>query len=648
MKEMILRLIAVTVALISFVAGADEFTDYVKACKDGLGIDSIPQYSCFDVSFRDPTGGFFVNTNDFVAHRTINDNVDTLFACRWVAPGGVSAASGELLVHNRVNGGTCFFQLHNVNEGTTKDQHVVTTSPPSPTDANAAMFWDPPSKTALTKCTRCHSAGPYIASSPIAAALAQYGVLNNGHDMLGNRYRAVGSLGDTYKFNEIAATHRYPLGGCAASCHLVGGITPDGKQESSILTPNGSGLIVIPSINIAIDELTGAANPNHLPKLEHMPPFDDVSDFHWVNLDTPTNNTPSNGVETENFADQMNPASTSIVPQLFHGYDSSNPNLPSNPNCTAPGYNVPVALEAHAVDVPVNFSFSTYGMLQIPDRLRIFNLKEGLVCVNSDQETGESCHDYSIRYLCSGPSINGTVITWSDWYNVDLPTGDGDHEERFRHQNICGGVAPVAIQAQIATSGGGKPIYVMGPNDRLARFSPYGLTCNASDQVDGKCSNYVVRYDGCVPPPATVYRTLTNVFAVGKQVTAAINYSAKGQAHNNAWDTQLWALEPVPNTEYVRLRNTNHNSNGTNTVYLYVTSDAEQATVATATFSNYSNQMWTVEPISGSTQVRLKNLFSGKYLTIADPKNVPNTPDYLPIYSQGLNTGWSSQRWIIQ
>jgi len=662
MKEKICRLITVTLALISFVAGADditEFTNYVQACKDGLGFDSIPQFSCDDIGFRgsDPSGGPFANSNDLVAHRVVNESVDALFACRWVVHSDVpairgngTAASAEMLVHNRVTGKTCFFQLPNVNTGQNATPHVVTINPPSPTDRLGFLFWDTPTNTAKTQCTRCHSAGPYIASSPIVAALAQFGLINNGHDITGtnpaNHYSAVGSLGDgslAYNFNTIAATNRYPLeNSCASQCHLLGGITPGNTVEPSIGT--FSGQIVIPSINIAIDELTGIANPNKFPTLEHMPPFDDISNFHWVNLDTPTNSTPSTGVETENFADALASGGKSIVPVLFHGYDSNNPSVPSSPNCTAPGYNVPYALEAHIVGVPVNYGFNTSAMTQFPDRLRTFNLNEGLVCINSDQEPGQQCSDYAVRYMCKA---FGPIVTWSDWYNTDSPGNDGDHEERSRHQNICGGINPVAIQAR-QLSGGGKPIDVMGPNDRLARFSPYGLTCNNTDQPDGQCSNYVVRYDGCVPPPATVYRTLTNVFVVGKQVTAAINYSAKGQAHNNAWDTQLWALEPVPNTEYVRLRNTNHNSNGSNTVYLYVTSAAEQATVATATFSNYSNQMWTVEPISGSTQVRLKNLFSGKYLTMADPKNVPNTPDYLPIYSQGLNTGWSSQRWIIQ
>jgi hypothetical protein len=86
---------------------------------------------------------------------------------------------------------------------------------------------------------------------------------------------------------------------------------------------------------------------------------------------------------------------------------------------------------------------------------------------------------------------------------------------------------------------------------------------------------------------------------------------------------------------------------GTN-VYLTVNSTAEQATVNTAAANTSTNEMWTVETVSGSSAFRLKNLFSGRYLTIADPNNFPSTPDYLPIYSQALNTGWTSQLWVIQ
>ena len=94
---------------------------------------------------------------------------------------------------------------------------------------------------------------------------------------------------------------------------------------------------------------------------------------------------------------------------------------------------------------------------------------------------------------------------------------------------------------------------------------------------------------------------------------------------------------PVPNTEYVRLRNT-----GTNT-YLNVSTQAESAVVGTHSLNTgFDSQVFLVEPVKNSSDVRLKNLWSGKYLTVFD------TGNYSPIYSQTLNPAWSSQRWVIQ
>jgi hypothetical protein len=298
-------------------------------------------------------------------------------------------------------------------------------------------------------------------------------------------------------------------------------------------------------------------------------------------------------------------------------------------------------MEAHVVGSTNQFLIAQSSRFAyLADRLSAFNLKDGLVCLNSDQDPGQQCQDYRIRYECTDPNGNKT---WTDWYNMDAPGGDGDHEERSRDANVCtspSGSKATSIEASF-TAVNGWTYSSIGPNDRLAKFSQYGLTCNNAEQPDGQCSNYVVRYSSCGAAPATVTKYLTNVFT-SKQLTAATGSLAKGQPHNGQWNTQQWAIEPVKNTEYVRLRNP-----GTN-VYLTVTSQTEQATVGTAASNNSSNQMWLIESVSGASDVRLKNLFSGKYLTMADPKNVPSTPDYLPVYSQARNTGWTSQRWILQ
>jgi hypothetical protein len=294
-------------------------------------------------------------------------------------------------------------------------------------------------------------------------------------------------------------------------------------------------------------------------------------------------------------------------------------------------------MEAHAIGLDDQFSFSTDQMALLPDRVRTFNLKDGLVCVNADQEFGQSCHDYAIRYLCSFSNIgSGTTPTWSGWYNTDSPSNDGDHEERSRDNNICGGATPIGIQAQVTVNG--STLFIMGPNDRLARFSPFGVTCNNADQPDGQCSNYVVRYHGCNQPITSTPAVITGSFsAIELTANSGANGApAKGQPNNPAWNTQHWTLEPVLNTEYVRIRN-----NGTNT-YLNVTSQAEGATVVTSTLNaNSTGEEWIVEGVSQSTVMRFKNLLSGKYLTLGDTSN------FSPVLSQSLNTSLVRQRWVI-
>jgi Mucin-2 protein WxxW repeating region len=270
--------------------------------------------------------------------------------------------------------------------------------------------------------------------------------------------------------------------------------------------------------------------------------------------------------------------------------------------------------------------------------LSVFNLKQGLVCLNTDQEPGARCQDYTVSYECTG--VNG-IKTWVNSPNRALKS-DGDHEER--PASVCPtGSTATSIKASYVEKSNGWTYGSNGPNDRLASFSQYGLTCNNADQSDGQCHNYVVRYSSCVAAPATTTKILTNVFASGKALTAAANSLVKGQAKNGSWNTQQWAIEPIKNTEYVRLRITDAN------VYLNATSQAESTPIGTAVLNaSWLSEMWLIEPVANSTDVRIKNMWSGKYLTMADPASFPNTPDYLPIFSQTRNTSWTSQRWLIQ
>jgi hypothetical protein len=112
------------------------------------------------------------------------------------------------------------------------------------------------------------------------------------------------------------------------------------------------------------------------------------------------------------------------------------------------------------------------------------------------------------------------------------------------------------------------------------------------------------------------------------------NTAVKGQTSNGT-NAQKWAVEPVANTEYVRLRNLSTNT------YLNLTSQAEAATVVSSTSSTSTSQRWTAELVYGTNQYRLRNLWSGRYLTIA------STGDGAAILSQAKNASWASQRWTL-
>jgi hypothetical protein len=118
------------------------------------------------------------------------------------------------------------------------------------------------------------------------------------------------------------------------------------------------------------------------------------------------------------------------------------------------------------------------------------------------------------------------------------------------------------------------------------------------------------------------------------------NAQVRGQPYNGGWSTQSWVIEPIANTAYVRLKNTGINN------YLNVTTQAERADVVTHSLNTgWDSQVWVMETVPGSNnEVRLKNLWSGRYLTISDDPN----RDYSPVYSQALNTAWSSQWWRLE
>ena len=626
--------IAALLALCS-IANAENLSQYVSACRTQLSIPTTTTWNPTDCYEGDlfAQGG---EISDYIGYRKVTDQVDYAFICRWLKGDKVArqkAISVEATLHNRQNGNTCYFSA--LDSMPPNAESKVSAMVVSPLASNATSYWTTPADVNQNvRCINCHVSGVYIATPRIAPFLAKYGLVNNGHDTLSEvtsdelslpnptsneKYRAVvtppASTSAFAQWN--TQKHSYLSGsGCSEGCHLVGGDSP---QQADIMATRRGPETVLPGFESIMFMINNVGA---------MPPYQWDSHYRWINLDTS-----GDGVEKENFADAMN-ATHLAVPNLA---------LPANfDGSYCPAGSVPKDMEVHAVGVGVENSFSFSGMTNIAEKLRSFNLKDGLVCLNSDQDPNVSCRDFDVGYLC--PSGNWTNTYWNHTVNSN---GGDDHEERsFSNSAIvaaCGGKQPVGIRARyfIATRGGQSPQIFIGPNDRLARMSQYGLTCNNSEQPDGQCSNYVARFQGCAAKPSTENHRLSDVFT-GKFLTATS--STNGAAVKNtasASTRQTWAIEHVTNTEYVRLKNT------TTGTYLNVTSSAESAIVVTSTGSTATSQMWTIEPVVyAPSDFRFKNLSTGKYLTSQDPALAADKAN-LVIYSQGKNPSWTTQRWVI-
>ena len=609
-------------------AQVNEFTTYVGQCKTSLGFadSNIPAtVDCYDgVLFEEHSP-----IRDFVVYKKVTDQVDLTMACRWLGGSKTdrkTAVSLEMMLHNRVNGNTCVFQAKE------PTQFAAPSLAVGPTSAGASNYWKAPSEinSGSTRCVGCHVSGPYISTPLIAPALAKYGLLNNGHDTLSNmtiddlkntnpnvhaKYHFVGAAFATWD-KERNTFLDSPESGCSQGCHLIGtGVA--NTTGSFVIAPAGT-VLANP-----FDYLHSRIEPAGV-----MPPYAWDSHYRWMNLDTA-----GDGSEQENF-DKAIKATSLLVPYIALPVQFDGNFCPTG--------NVPQDMEVHAVGVDVENSFSYSSLNNLAEKFRSFNLKDGLVCLNSDQDPGLTCRDFDVSYLC--PSGNWTNTFWNHTVNSN---GGDDHEERsFSNNQIvaaCGGKQPVGIRARyfLATRGGLSPQIVIGPNDRLARMSQYGITCNNSEQPDGQCSNYVVRYQGCGAKPLTENHRLSDVFT-GKFLTASSSVNGAAAKNTASGSTrQTWAIEHVTNTEYVRLKNT------TTGTYLNVTSSAEQATVVTSTSSTATSQMWIIEPvIFAPSDFRFRNLGTGKYLTSQDPALASDKAN-LAIYSQGKNPSWTSQRWVI-
>jgi hypothetical protein len=610
--------------------------------------------------------------NDYVVHQRVNQNVDAVAACRWgdgIFDRGDNTKfiSLELLIHNRQNGGTCFFAAKDVGTDPVRPISPAIVSPTNFADddrdgiKNADEYWLKPAEINSKQldsngkvdtngdvdttfketlvCTRCHSQGPYIASFRVAPYLANFGLMNDRHDTfanfsLPNHYFVVGAGRHdapdpgTHPFaNWHHLMHRQnDAGNCSAACHTLSYKTPlpgtPGQPSLMIgdLLPAGRSASLLPSINTDRRELEGGGA---------MYPTADDSHYRWVSVDQPS----SDSVEIETFT-------------------SSRPNVPVlKEYCGAPAW-----LEASATGSLAYFS--TQEMSQLPDKLRAFSLREGLTCINDDQTGGRRCNNYQVSYKCGGPKI---AVQWTPFYNNDRSNSDnGEHEERSNaviqeatawcDANVFGnnGKLPVAFRAQVVGSST-NPI-INAPADRLAQFIPAGLVCRNSEQGPNQtCANYTVRYRGCVSKDVAHLTRMKNAWVspptfTNRYLTTTNNVDGaetRGQANNFQYPSQDWVIEKLANGT-VRLRDIWSGK------YLTALNNNDMAPVQVKNGDTAQpRQHWYMEAYNASTtEFLFRNVGTNRYLTVGNYSGTD--PYFAPIYSQSWsNQHWASQRWII-
>ncbi|XP_061137029.1 uncharacterized protein LOC133155599 isoform X3 [Syngnathus typhle] len=144
----------------------------------------------------------------------------------------------------------------------------------------------------------------------------------------------------------------------------------------------------------------------------------------------------------------------------------------------------PIGIEARTVSgASVE---STGNVIQVSDT------STGFICRNVDQPYHGLCADYEVRFSCPHEFCEHKVCT-TLWFNQDKPNGTGDYEilDKIYDENpseMCR--LPLAIEAQTVD---GKPPTSTG--DTIAVVdNKTGLICRNSDQMNGRCSDYKVRF----------------------------------------------------------------------------------------------------------------------------------------------------------
>lgn len=583
----ILGAIVWPIAVLSSAAPAfaqESLLDYVTTCSSELGFsfDEVPEMNCNNGFFFDD-GDVSTDpvTNDYIVSARVNDEVDVTAACRWLGSldegGNFSEAVGlELLIHNRLRGGTCFFSARR----SVEIPYAVSTRIVSPTNFSGSVtadeYWEEPevlnsAETPVLRCVNCHTAGPYIASPKVVPFLGLYGLLTNGHDTFArdssneNYYHAVGSTFSAW--NDFI--HANTSAGCAGACHTI---STSEELADGVLARHITQGPIFSKTAVLTSVLEQQLMPSGQTRLH--------PNYRWMNLDIP---------------DHLGTGDWETYGQLRQA------NL-ALADCALPEY-----MEARAVG-----SEYTLKTSDLPNVLEAFDPIDGLICRNSDQDPA-TCEDYEVNFVCPDPDDPDNEIE-TGWTDVDDPSYSGDVEPAPANAAEDG----CRIEARVV---GTEEIF-RGFRDKLYRFDRAGFSCINDMQVDDQCDNYTVRYvcPDFDPGVATIISegtgtVLTETFPLDENDERddenGIRY-AKGQPLSaDNWASQDWIIEPIAPSKYVRLR-----SSWTN-LYLNVSTEEEGEEVNLAGLNpDWWSEQWEMVPIFFFDAAYFVNRWTGRLLTV--------------------------------
>jgi hypothetical protein len=216
--------LALLTIFLSSYCGAETLTEFTTRCENELQIpqNSITGFDCSTGTVLPTTefgnvcdaqallGGVGCIANSRLGIKTFtNAEVKAVWVCRKYVTHDSSADQRyhdiAMIVHNRQNGKTCFFQN---NLDSASDGPIV----PSPKDATALNVWGTPQATAGIDCTRCHSNDAYIVSPHVARAMSANRMIRFNPK---GAYSVVGL--DFGHFNSLISR----TDGCAGICHFT-------------------------------------------------------------------------------------------------------------------------------------------------------------------------------------------------------------------------------------------------------------------------------------------------------------------------------------------------------------------------------------------------------------------------------------------